>query len=177
MVAEQQQQQQQQRDEPLVCKDIPVHGKYLNKPYSENFYQTNWNCNLAKHLTKLLSSLTTLEYIIPNTEHLVDFLEQQTLSDDCEFISFDVTSLLMIASLFHLVWQVYLQAYTVAHYWCYPSKNLWRKTGIYKHTKKREKLSSLTVYKKCSFYIHFQRKMLSRARWWLEVVELCSFSV
>ena len=27
MVAEQQQ-QQQQRDEPLVCKDIPVHGKY-----------------------------------------------------------------------------------------------------------------------------------------------------
>ena len=30
MVAEQQQQQQQQRDEPLVCKDIPVHGKYLN---------------------------------------------------------------------------------------------------------------------------------------------------
>ena len=28
MVAEQQQ-QQQQRDEPLVCKDIPVHGKYL----------------------------------------------------------------------------------------------------------------------------------------------------
>ena len=136
----------------------------LNKHYSENFYQTNWNCNLAKHLTKLLSSLTTLEYIIPNTEHLVDFLEQQKLSDDCEFISFDVTSLLMIASLFHLMWQVYLQAYTVAHYWCYPSKNLWRKTGIYKHTKTREKLSSLTVYKKCSFYI--QRKMLPRARWW-----------
>ena len=53
---------------------------------------------------------------------------------------------------------------SVAHYWCYPSKNLWRKTGIYKHTKKREKLSSLTVYKKCSFYI--QRKMLPRARWW-----------
>ena len=75
----------------------------LNKHYSENFYQTNWNCNLAKHLTKLLSSLTTLEYIIPNTEHLVDFLEQQKLSDDCEFISFDVTSLFTSVPLYHTI--------------------------------------------------------------------------
>ena len=38
MVAEQQQ-QQQQRDEPLVCKDIPVHGKYLmNKTQKSDFY-------------------------------------------------------------------------------------------------------------------------------------------
>ena len=43
MVAEQQ--QQQQRDEPLVCKDIPVHGKYL---IELNLIELQLDCMLSK---------------------------------------------------------------------------------------------------------------------------------
>ena len=49
--------------------------------------------NLAKHLAKLLSPLSTSDYTVSSTEDLVDFLKHQKVPDDCDLISFDVTSL------------------------------------------------------------------------------------
>jgi len=59
--------------------------------------------SLAKHLAKLLSPLATSEYTVPNTEHLVDFLKQQKVPDDCELVSFDVTSLFTSVPLQHTI--------------------------------------------------------------------------
>ena len=59
--------------------------------------------SLAKHLAKLLSPLATSEYTVPNTEHLVDFLKQQKVPDDCELVSFDVTSIFTSVPLQHTI--------------------------------------------------------------------------
>ena len=58
---------------------------------------------LAKHFAKLLSPLATSEYTVPNTEHLVDFLKQQKVPDDCELVSFDVTSIFTSVPLQHTI--------------------------------------------------------------------------
>ena len=71
------------------------------RPINSNIGTASYH--LAKHLTKLLSPLSHLEFTVKNTKAFIQEFKNMLPPDDCKLISFDVTSLFTNVPLDHTI--------------------------------------------------------------------------